>query len=398
MSLRYLKRFANITSLKSIDCEILLEFFKDFRPCLEAHGFDFTIHQDNTLDYAKLNSILANPPEDIDPRMVEALFIIYETGHFHEFDRLYQHAIHLNLELHDKITTLELAILLWKHDNKFLKEVHAELLLIQSKSFEYFYSKSVINKDFTVPNTQIIGKLKKSINEWFKNGKGGVYSITPIQDKNEQKVYFLIIHGKPMNKTVSIEDGKSKTIVYRPEGSQIIIYDYQYNIISMKRGTSKKERQMYLDNIGFYIFNDKNYFSSDQIYTLEPIFSLREKALSTLDIDGIRDVKLTEIIVLHQNGHKEIHRSQDIWQVRKARQTLCDISLSQYKLISVKFVMHFKHSERPRSITISLPNKAVFDRKEDSHIVEAWLRKRGFIFVKNSLNNTYEITNDLAVA
>ena len=41
--------------------------------------------------------------------------------------------------------------------------------------------------------------------------------------------------------------------------------------------------------------------------------------------------------------------------------------------------MKFENAKRPRMVKVRTPNVANFDRKEDSHLIETWLRKRGFV-------------------
>jgi len=402
MSLQYLKRFADINDLKLIDETILLTFFDNFRPCLEKYGFDFQLDENGKPDYGKLNSILVSPPEDIDEKMIEALFIIHEISHFNQFQILHDRAVHINLKIHDKITSKELALLLWINDREFLIDAHADLLIIQSKSFNYYGSSQIPDDNFTSPEQTIIDALKSDMNDWFKKGKGGVYSIKLIPDANEKKVYFLIIHGKPMNKAAAVKDGKSETIVYRPEASQIIVYNYQDNILSIKKGAGKKETEMYLNNIGNRLFSDKEYFSSDGIYTLEPLFKDKQNALSCGDIDGLLGVKLIELRINHKNtnGDKDTHKSGDIFASSLMRGRLEDVSKTPEKLIGVTFSMKFKHSDRWRNVKISLPNNAVFDRKEDSHIVELWMRARGFMTntLQKQIDDLKELINDPAMA
>ena len=53
-------------------------------------------------------------------------------------------------------------------------------------------------------------------------------------------------------------------------------------------------------------------------------------------------------------------------------------------LVSASFAIKFENSKRPRTVKIRTPNIANYDRKEDSHLVEMWLRNREFVKKKKS--------------
>jgi DNA primase large subunit len=63
-------------------------------------------------------------------------------------------------------------------------------------------------------------------------------------------------------------------------------------------------------------------------------------------------------------------------------------------LVSATFSMKFENAKRPRMVKVRTPNVANFDRKEDSHLIETWLRKRGFVNEqKEEEDNTQPVTH-----
>ena len=53
-------------------------------------------------------------------------------------------------------------------------------------------------------------------------------------------------------------------------------------------------------------------------------------------------------------------------------------------LHAAKFSVKFSGSKDPRTVGLALPCKANYDRNEDAHLIETWLRKRGYIIPRET--------------
>ncbi len=47
-------------------------------------------------------------------------------------------------------------------------------------------------------------------------------------------------------------------------------------------------------------------------------------------------------------------------------------------LTKAVFLMKLTNVQKPRSLTIKLPNRVMYLRDDDSHVIDKWLSKRGF--------------------
>ena len=64
-------------------------------------------------------------------------------------------------------------------------------------------------------------------------------------------------------------------------------------------------------------------------------------------------------------------------------------------LVSASFQVKFEKSAKPRTIKIKTPNVASFDRKEDAHVIDLWMRARGFIKQQEQTKKDESPSNDV---
>jgi hypothetical protein len=73
---------------------------------------------------------------------------------------------------------------------------------------------------------------------------------------------------------------------------------------------------------------------------------------------------------------RSIFRSKDLFSSLQDRSK----DLPRFgNLVAASFQVKFENSSKPRTIKIKTPNVASFDRKEDAHVIEQWMKARGFI-------------------
>ncbi|MCZ2328924.1 hypothetical protein [Bartonella sp. F02] len=380
MSAYNLRRFAQPDVLKNIHKDNLITFLELYENYLTERGFNFNLNADNELDYETLCEILLNPTENMDLDLVDALFFIQEMSDSKHFEELSEQAIANNLNIPENSTTADLALALWLHNPEILKRLHAEVIILKPKSFIYFQSDQKSSDIFPLPKDEVIRTLEKSMDAWFYEKKRGTgCRIITGKAEDENKTYFLIRHGMPLKREGKIESGKSQTILYRPEFHDVIVYDCVHNELAVfNKSGAKKERMMYLDLFSQHLFGQKKYFPNKEKYTLQPLIDKGENALACIDIDGIETIKLIEIQLQFRGRYndKNTLRSSDIFA------SLSDKGKSFPtfgELVSASFSVKFDNAKRPRTVKVRPPNVASFDRKEDSHLIETWLRKCGFV-------------------
>lgn len=380
MSTYNLRRFAQPDALKNIKPESLIAFLKPHEGYLSERNFTLAINGSGELEYEVLAAILMDSNEKTPIPMIDALYCIQEMSSDEQFDNLHELVNSVNLTVEADCTPADLAIAIWLHDQELLKRSHAEVLAFTPKSFMYFQAKKKSKKKLLNPNAEKRQSMEKEMDEWFQKNKRGIGSRVfafPVQEEN--KTYFLIRHGMPFKREGKIEEGKSGSIFYRPEFHDVVIYDNENDELAIfNKSQAKKERHMYLGLFGSHFFADADHFPNDDKYTLAPLIEQGADALACADISGIEEVKLTEIQLQFRGplNDRQTYRSKDFFASLSGRNR----TFPNYgELVSASFAVKFEKANRPRTVKVRTPNIANFDRKEDSHLIETWLRKRGFV-------------------
>lgn len=380
MSSYNLRRFAQPDVLKHIRRDNLITFLKTYEEYLTDRAFSFELNEEGELDFETLGQILMNPTESMKVDFVEALFFIQEMSDDERFEDLSEQAEANGINVHEESTSADLALALWLHDPELLKRPHAEIMILRPKSFLYFQSDQQSPATFDLPTAETVRALESEMDAWFlKHKRGTGCRILPVSAEDEDKTYFLIRHGMPFKREGKIESGQSKTIFYRPEFQDVLVYDRANNELAVfNKSGAKKERAMYLDLFSRHLFGQTDYFSGAEQYTLQPLLDNGMDALACADIDGLEDVKLVEIQRQFHGPYneKQTQRSNDMF----ASLAASDRAFPTYgTLVSASFSVKFENAKRPRMVKVRIPNVANFDRKEDSCLIETWLRKRGFV-------------------
>lgn len=358
----------------------MIQFLKEYEEYLIDRGFSFDLNEDNELDFEKLCEILMNPTEAMNIDFVEALFFIQEMSDDEHYEELHSQAEANNLDISEESSTADLALALWLHDPELLKRPHAEVMLMKPKSFMYFQSDKKSPDTFALPKPEVVRGLEQDMDRWFTQNKRGTgCRILPVDAEDESKTYFLIRHGMPFKREGKMESGKSTSIFYRPEFHDVLIYDRINNELAVfNKSGAKKERMMYLDLFSQHLFGQSEYFPGAEKYTLQPLIDSGADSLACTDIPHLEEVKLVEIQLQFHGPYndKQTFRSNDIFASLVAR----DREFPAFgTLVSASFSVKFENAKRPRMVKIRTPNVANFDRKEDSHLIELWLRNRGFV-------------------
>ena len=372
------RRFAQPDSLKAINPDRLLAFLDPYKEYLAGRGMPWPTTNTQEIDYETLTGILMKPDDQMPTRMVDALYFVHEMATADEMDSLIKAAKDEGIELdHDpKTTPADIAAQVWLKAPDLLERMHAEVLVMKPRSFTHFKSEEPGPKIFTPPSDATLDALQGGLDAWFDEHKRGTGSKVRHFDHGD-KISFLVRHGMPFKREGSLKEGQSETVFYRPEIHDVLVYDRIVNELALHAGT-KGERELYLAAFGKHLFGDAEYFPDDQKFTLEPLKSGDTSCLACGDIDGIEEVKLTEVQRLWGGAYGDI-------EIRKSKNYLASLASrgdripEQANLILASFAVKFDDAKIPRSAKIRPPNVATYTRDEDSLLVEKWLRARGFI-------------------
>ncbi len=372
------RRFAQPDSLKAINPARLLEFLASYKDYLTGRGMVWPASRPPAIDYETLAGILMKPDDRMPTRMVDALYFVHEMATPEEMDSLITAARAEGIELdHDPDTTpADIAAQVWLKAPDLLESMHAEVLVTKPRSFTHFKSKEPGPKIFTPPSEAALSALEAELDAWFDAHKRGTGSRVRCFDHGD-KIGFLVRHGMPFKREGSLREGRSETVFYRPEIHDVLVYDRVVNELAVHVGT-KGELTLYVAAFGRHLFGDAAYFPDEGKYTLDPLKSGDPHCLACGDIEGIEEVKLTEVHRLWGGEYGDI-------EIRKSKDCLASLAARGQRipqhanLIMASFAVKFEDGKSPRAVKIRPPNVAMYTRDDDSLLVEKWLSARGFI-------------------
>lgn len=372
------RRFAHPDALKAINPARLLEFLDPYRTYLEGRGMTWPADDSVAINCAVLSDILMRPDDHMPTTMVDALYFVHEMATPEEMDHLIEEAGKKAIELDgDPDTTpADIAAQIWLKDPELLESLHAEVLVMKPRSFTHFQSAVPGPKSFTPPEAEKLETLQREFDRWFDEHKRGTGSRVRHFDY-DQKIAFLVRHGMPFKREGSLKAGQSETVFYRPEIHDVVVYDRIINELTVHAGT-KGERELYIAAFGWFLFDNAEYFRNDKKFTLEPLKSADPECLACADIEGMEEVKLSELQILRGGPYGDV-------EVRKSKNYLASLASrgqripAHSNLIQASFSVKFDNARNPRTVKIRVPNVASYTRDDDAGLVERWLTARGFI-------------------
>jgi hypothetical protein len=339
----------------------------------------------NGLDYEALASVLVSPDDDTPQALVDALYMIHEMATEDGMQTLLE-AIEempkddrIALTHASDLTPADVAVQVWLKAPELLDRKHAEQVVGEKKSFEYFVSDKPPTGNFSVPSLAKLQSLEEEIGRWFASKKKGDIARVFVHPKPDE-ICFLVRHGDTFRREGAVKGGQSSSVFYRPEKHDVLIYNHAIGELRINAG-SKGEKDIYRRAFGTHLFSGESHFpSSNRKYTLDPLRTQGPDSLVCSDVKGIESIQLTEVTYFWGGAQNEIEvrRAGDIFAALKER----DGKIQKARIIGARFRVKFADSKIPRSVSIRPPNVAKFTRDDDGKLVEEWLRNREFSLIK----------------
>jgi hypothetical protein len=341
---------------------------------------DPKVNKTLSFDFELLSSRQFNAADNVPAEFSHALYLINEMSMDDKLGSLVDAARKNNIPLVNNKTPAAIAAEIWLSNPDVLENLHAEILASKPKSFEHFQSNKTPLTNFTMPSSGIVSEIQNDLNSWFVEHRCGMGCKVILFDHGS-KLCFLIKHGKPLRKDGSLNNGD---ILYRAESYDVLVYDHTENELAINPNITKDEKVLYLEVIGYHLFGDPEYFLSENKYSLEALMLDGESSLICSDIDGIESIKLTQVkrFIGGSYGDKETIDTKDYFASKSWGGEFVHI-------VSATFSIFFTGAKRARTVRIVPPNKAIFERDDDSILVERWLKARGFILMPSNRMGIY---------
>jgi hypothetical protein len=321
------------------------------------------------------------PDQDTPPKLIDALYYVDRLANPSGMHALLDAAQRAGLRIprdHD-FTPADLAVHVWLNRPDLLERVEAEQFLEHPRSFEYY--RVEFDRPGPVPDeldlaANRLQEFETALNDWFEeHRRGRTVKVFPVD--RIDSLWFLIRHGEPFKREESVLGTEPSSVAYRPLKYDVAVYDRKWLELRI-HAHLKGQRQLYRGMIGQLLFGSDAEFVLAEKYNLEPLRNQGDQSLVCSDVEGIESVKLREL-------HYDWGGSFDSRQVEKAtdlfaalRERKCSIPEAPV-LDRAVFTVQFPNSNRTRSVTIKVPDKALYQRDADGASLEQWLLKRGFL-------------------
>lgn len=372
--------FTNPDRLKQISPGRLKTFLCNWSDYFKGRDLDLAAAPVNELPLDEIAAILMNPDENVPDAMVDALYYVHETASHESMEELLEQAeaARIAIDADHEPTAADVSVQIWLANPMLLQRQHAETVAFKRSNFMYFAGSRPAKAKRALPEipAEVTRAIQDQMDDWFEKKRRGRNSRIFVFPRGE-KVWILVRHGSPMRREGKHEDkGEGSHAFYRPQQHDVLIYDGATDEMGVNAST-KGERELYLKTFGDLLFGSDTYFDLADRYTLAPLLELGPEALIHEDIDGIAGVRLVEFGRRWPGkvSELEVRKSEDLF---KAFGENWATRLKGGHFTHATFRFAFEGSKRERSVTIRPANIARYERQEDEHLIEAWLRARGF--------------------
>lgn len=188
---------------------------------------------------------------------------------------------------------------------------------------------------------------------------------------------------KRSERTVDDEDGRTRSLIFRPELYDIIRYDERYGDL-LVNAKSKTDTRAYCCLIGEHLFGDRFAFDPNlapRRYTLNAIREHGLAALTFADIEGIESVRL-HLLELILPGCDNTPMRFGPGDALLALQAVGGID-STAVLVRAVFKIRIRGETRERTVGIKPPISATYDRDDAGAIIETFIERRGYLLPRS---------------
>jgi len=368
--------FTRPKALGSTSRTVLRLFLEPYHHFFRARGVDFDqiSDPDNSEILLSITQVLLSPQEDTPRDLIDAIFCVSELATLSE--PLIEAVLTASVELPDKATTAEAAMLLYLADPAAARQLHSERLPMRARAFEFFSAAGTGGQVFPQPGDARIRVIERSLDIWFTKCRMGagcrIFTYT-----QGHETWFLIRHGEYYRRESTVDDdGSAASVLFRPEKFDVLVYDSLTNEIRINAKTPKV-RERYRLTFSLELFGQENYFPETNKYTLDPIRSEGPACLACIDVPGLKWVRLVKIEYALEDLEREVrsHKAEDIFNAMASRAFHMP---PHARLLQATFKVRFRDNPIPRSVTIKPTNVAIYTRDDDSQLIEEWLLRRRF--------------------
>lgn len=386
-----LTRFTSWRNLKKLSRELLGQLIAPYRDVIERDKITLPAADLEDQDFYEGWASVFSHPRQLPAELTEALIRIDEmsTNAAHENLMTQMELEHVQMELGEAPTAMEVAVQVHLNEPDYLRSKHAEEKLRKLRSFVHFLPASEVPQDqFSVPTDDQLIDLSDKLRPFFESKKKGRYVKTKHHAMDGEH-WFIIVHGGTIEQTLEVqEEIRPGVLRYRPEADDVLVYNPGSHSVRVNASTLG-ERREYVKQFGQIFFGSENAFVLGEKYNFKPV-ALGRSVFDEVEVEGIERVILRELRVLRGWGQGAVVtvRAKDLFSVIEDGKFPI---WPDTRIFKASFDFYFTgDGTRAQSVKIVDENTASMARACDNSLIESWFLDAGFINVVVT-----ESTNDV---
>ncbi len=280
-----------------------------------------------------------------------------------------------NLEFDPDKPRQELALRLFLDHRDAFEFAWTRYLLYALSSRLSFHQ---VPSDCVLVGESEVAAFREEIRRWFADlAKGDVCNVRPFEDAGDTVI--LVSHGSYIRTIAYWEGDKIALNSFRPASEDILVYDPETSLLSIKASLDK-DRQQYLRAFAKCMAHDESLLEEAM---REHVFSLIPLQDGTFDFGGdgcISRIDLLKVrLKLHGPGDPVIEvKSGDVLQT--FTQHFQGLSLASGELTLARFRFHLRpEGEKPVKVTFDIepPSRTDLAQKRYADIIQGYLVEQG---------------------
>lgn len=380
-----LRKFRNPETLRQLSFPRLLEMVGRYKGYFERVGFPLDGATEDSFDYDGLAAILSN---QMFVGEYEELFngfaLVGATSMecFNEVLRTYIAGSGYADELTDKMSTADMALLVYLHDPEELCLLESDYAALKKKSFAMRATAGDVRS--LVISAEQIRDFENGMNQIFRAKNYGSTARVTLTENDRRDIVLLVRHGDPYRRQGIVMNGRSsKTIGFQPESYNTLSINRETGELRLGIPTSPKWMEdAYCRQLGKSLFNDYDAFSDRRINDLDKI---KELGRDVLCYHGAADVK--SISLLSVRAYFDGDSGMSATLEAADGDLFRDMERQQFvlsnlgRIVKAKFLVKIGRTER--TILLDASNRSGYDYDDFGMIVDEWLRQTGVIHTLN---------------
>jgi hypothetical protein len=374
----HLLRFSQPETLERIERGLLVRFLSPWAGFFAGRGIPLpTEEESQRLDLDAIVAVLLDPGRDTPADLPRALYLVDDLATPEGMDRLAAACATAGLAHWDgpDLTPAEMAIRVWLEDPDLLERTRSELIVHNIRTFEYFQS---LRRGPLQPSADpaALAALEVDLAAWFEERRRG-RSCRIFSFENGPDRWYVVQHGDLFRREASLEEGEPSRVAYRPQKNDPVVYDPERVELRIN-ARSQGEKDLYRRKFGLHLFGHEDFFPGGNKYTLQPLREAGRRSLVCTDIEGLASIRLVELEMAWGGPYSEvvIWKADDVFAALDARGEEIP---ERPRLRRARFEVHLTGVKRPRKVTLRPSNLVQYTRDHDSHLIEQWLARRGFV-------------------